>query len=201
MGKANTPLGNEDSIFSWLVDATGWKQSQAALLIGAILAVLIILALYWFFGTEIGAAIRATGNNEDMVRALGENTKKIKVIGLALSNGLVGLSGALICQSQKYADVNSGVGAIVIVSGCHRHRRDPAGPPAFLRQQAGRRGRGLRHLFYDPGLCHLAGPEHQRHEADLRGDRCAGAVRSGIVPEVEDPAILCEGRTVRCCEF
>ena len=114
MGKANTPLGNEDSIFSWLVDATGWKQSQAALLIGAILAVLIILALYWFFGTEIGAAIRATGNNEDMVRALGENTKKIKVIGLALSNGLVGLSGALICQSQKYADVNSGVGAIVI---------------------------------------------------------------------------------------
>ena len=114
MGKANVSMANVDSIFSWLVDATGWKQSQAALLIGAVLAVLIILALYWFFGTEIGAAIRATGNNEAMVRALGENTKKIKIIGLALSNGLVGLSGALICQSQKFADVNSGLGAIVI---------------------------------------------------------------------------------------
>ena len=51
MGKANVSMANVDSIFSWLVDATGWKQSQAALLIGAVLAVLIILALYWFFGT------------------------------------------------------------------------------------------------------------------------------------------------------
>lgn len=114
MGKANISMANVDSIFSWLTKATGWKQSQAALLIGVVIAVLIVILLYWFFGTEIGAALRATGNNEDMVRALGENTKKIKIIGLSLSNALVGLSGALICQSQKFADVNSGLGAIVI---------------------------------------------------------------------------------------
>ena len=107
-------MPNNESIFTWLTEATGWRQSQAALLIGVVIVILIVLALYWFFGTEIGAAIRATGNNEDMMKALGENTKKIKIIGLALSNGLVGLSGALICQSQKFADVNSGLGAIVI---------------------------------------------------------------------------------------
>ena len=114
MGKANISMPNNESIFTWLTEATGWRQSQAALLIGVVIVILIVLALYWFFGTEIGAAIRATGNNEDMMKALGENTKKIKIIGLALSNGLVGLSGALICQSQKFADVNSGLGAIVI---------------------------------------------------------------------------------------
>ena len=79
-----------------------------------LIAVVIIVALYWFFGTEIGSACRATGNNEAMVRALGVNTKVTKMIALTLSNGLVGLSGALICESQKYADIGMGTGAIVI---------------------------------------------------------------------------------------
>ena len=70
--------------------------------------------MYWFFGTEIGSALRATGNNEDMCRALGIDVRVTKVIALALSNGLVGMSGALICQSQKYADIGMGTGAIVI---------------------------------------------------------------------------------------
>ena len=74
----------------------------------------LISALYWFFGTEIGSALRATGNNEDMIRALGVNTKMTKMIALMLSNGLVGLSGGLVCQSQKYADIGMGTGAIVI---------------------------------------------------------------------------------------
>ena len=73
-----------------------------------------ILFLYWFFGTEIGSAMRATGNNEDMVRALGVDTRMMKLLSLMVSNGLVGLSGALVCQSQKYGDVGSGTGAIVI---------------------------------------------------------------------------------------
>ena len=79
-----------------------------------IAAIIIIAFLYWFFGTEIGSAMRATGNNEDMVRALGVNTKMTKLLALTLSNGLVGLSGALVCQSQKYGDINLGTGAIVI---------------------------------------------------------------------------------------
>ena len=81
---------------------------------GILVAVLIIALLYWFFGTEIGSALRATGNNEAMVRALGVNTNTTKLIALSLSNALVGLAGGLICQSQGYADIGMGAGAIVI---------------------------------------------------------------------------------------
>ena len=70
--------------------------------VGIVLAVAAILFLYWFFGTEIGSAMRATGNNEDMVRALGVDTRMAKLLSLMVSNGLVALSGALVCQSQKY---------------------------------------------------------------------------------------------------
>ena len=114
MGKSNIPLLKTTTIFSSFVEVTGLKSSQASGLIGIIIAIVIIAALYWFFGTEIGSALRATGNNEDMIRALGVNTKMTKMIALMLSNGLVGLSGGLVCQSQKYADIGMGTGAIVI---------------------------------------------------------------------------------------
>ena len=74
----------------------------------------VIGVLYWFFGTEIGCAVRATGDNERMARALGVNTDTMKVLGLTISNGMVGLAGALLAQYQGYADVQSGRGAIVI---------------------------------------------------------------------------------------
>lgn len=112
--KPNIPMPNSESIFTWLVKITGWKQSMVSLLVGVVIAVIVILILYWFFGTEIGATLRATGNNEDMVRALGVSTKQAKILGLTISNALVGLSGAMVCQSQKYADVSAGIGAIVI---------------------------------------------------------------------------------------
>lgn len=76
--------------------------------------VILIAVLYWFFGTEIGQAIRATGCNESMARAQGINTNFIKVLALMISNGLVGMSGALYAQCQGAADVNMGRGAIVI---------------------------------------------------------------------------------------
>lgn len=97
-----------------LAKALGITQSQASLAVGFIIAVLIIILLYWFFGTEIGSALRATGNNEAMIRALGVNTNRSKLIALMLSNGLVALSGSLVAQSQKYADVGMGTGSIVI---------------------------------------------------------------------------------------
>ena len=75
---------------------------------------LLIAVLYWFFGTEIGCGIRATGANARMARAQGINTQRNVVVGLALSNGIVALSGALLCQYQGSADVNMGRGAIVI---------------------------------------------------------------------------------------
>ncbi|HJG30671.1 MAG TPA: ABC transporter permease [Collinsella ihuae] len=114
MGKSNTPLLKNETIFSKVTDMTGLSTNAGAIVVGLVAAVLIIVVLYWFFGTEIGSACRATGNNEAMVRALGVNTKVTKMIALVLSNGLVGLSGGLICESQKYADIGMGTGAIVI---------------------------------------------------------------------------------------
>ena len=114
MGKSNTPLLQSDTIFSRMTELTGLSSAAASIIVGVIMAVAIIAALYWFFGTEIGSALRATGNNEHMIRALGVSTAKTKMIALMLSNALVGLSGGLICQSQKYADIGMGTGAIVI---------------------------------------------------------------------------------------
>ena len=114
MGKSNIPLLKSPTIFSGLIDSAGMKNSLAAGIIGVVIVVAVIAILYWFFGTEIGSALRATGNNEDMIRALGVNTKFTKMIALMMANGLVGMSGALVCQSQKYADIGMGTGAIVI---------------------------------------------------------------------------------------
>ena len=114
MGRSNIPLLKVETIVTQLMAITGLSQPIATMLIGIVFALLCIAALYWFFGTEIGCALRATGNNEDMVRALGVNTKRTKMLALMISNGLVGLSGALVCQNQKYGDVGMGTGAIVI---------------------------------------------------------------------------------------
>lgn len=80
----------------------------------ALLVAAVIAVLYWFFGTELGCALRATGSNSSMSRAQGINTDTTKVLGLMLSNGLVALSGALLTQYQGFADINMGRGAIVI---------------------------------------------------------------------------------------
>ena len=115
MGKANQAI-NVDK-YPILISLRRIKNvpiTQNTILIVALFIVVIIAILYWFFGTEIGSAMRATGNNEDMVRALGVDTRMTKLLSLMVSNGLVGLSGALVCQSQKYGDVGSGTGAIVI---------------------------------------------------------------------------------------
>lgn len=114
MGKSNIPLLKVDTIFSKAADALGISQALATFIIGVIFAVIVVVGLYWFFGTEIGSALRATGNSEDMARALGIDVRATKMIALMLSNGLVGMSGALICESQKYADIGMGTGAIVI---------------------------------------------------------------------------------------
>ena len=84
------------------------------LLVVGIFTIVIIAVLYWFFGTELGASIRATGANGNMARAQGINTDLRKVLGLAIANGLVALSGALLSQYQGFAEINMGRGAIVI---------------------------------------------------------------------------------------
>lgn len=113
-GKSNLPLLKLETLISGVSDRLSLTQAQASMIVGVITALALIWLLYWFFGTEVGSALRATGYNEDMIRALGVNTGTMKLFGLMLANGLVSLSGALVCQHQKYADINMGRGAIVI---------------------------------------------------------------------------------------
>ena len=90
------------------------RHIPAAILTGAIIALVLITLFYWYFGTQQGSALRATGNNPAMSRALGINIDNMKVLGLSLSNGIVALSGGLLAQYQGFADINMGRGAIVI---------------------------------------------------------------------------------------
>ena len=90
------------------------RYVSSAILIGAIFVLVLIAVMYWYFGTEQGSAIRATGTNPAMAKAQGINIGVMKVIGLALSNGLVALAGGLMAQYQGFADVSMGRGAIVI---------------------------------------------------------------------------------------
>jgi putative ABC transport system permease protein len=109
MGRANIALPSRQ--LNLLLDS---KEVYTALAILAVFSAVLIVALYSFFGTETGAALRATGNNQNMSRAQGINTKAIQVLGLVISNGIVALSGALLAQYQGFADINMGRGAIVI---------------------------------------------------------------------------------------
>jgi putative tryptophan/tyrosine transport system permease protein len=113
-GKPNNSLLGVSTIITFWETHLGLDKTLVSLIIGIIFCAIIIALLYYFFGTEIGSVIRATGNNEKMVRAQGVNTDLTKIIGLAISNALVALSGALVSQSQGYADVGMGTGSIVI---------------------------------------------------------------------------------------
>lgn len=90
------------------------RHIPQAVLVGLVAVGITVAVLYWFFGTELGCAVRATGANPDMSRAQGINTDRMKIIGLVLSNGMVGLAGGLYAQYQGAADINMGRGAIVI---------------------------------------------------------------------------------------
>ena len=109
MGKSN--IGLSARTFNVLVTQL---KTNATLIVLAIASILLIAALYWFFGTEFGASIRATGSNINMSRAQGINTGLTTVFALVLSNGIVAFAGAMLAQYQGAADINMGKGAIVI---------------------------------------------------------------------------------------
>ena len=90
------------------------RHVPQAILVGVLIAAVLVAVLYWYFGTEQGSAVRATGSNPAMSRALGINIGSMKVLGLALSNGLVAFAGGLMTQYQGFADINMGRGSIVI---------------------------------------------------------------------------------------
>ena len=128
MGKSNVPLLSGESFTTWAerlgrawfgqpeVNLLGWLVSARDLvtvLVTLGMVVVVCLALYWFFRTELGTAMRAAGDNPQMIRALGVNVERYRILGLALSNGLVALSGALLAQYQGFADAQMGIGMVV----------------------------------------------------------------------------------------
>ena len=129
MGKSNIPLLSETTLGTLAeqavtlilpdaesVNVWGWdvNTQDASVFIGAFLiSVLIAAGMYVFFRTNLGTAMRATGDNQQMIRALGVNNDNMTIIGLAVSNGLIALAGALLAQYQGFADVQMGIGMVV----------------------------------------------------------------------------------------
>ncbi len=126
MGRSNIPLLNVDTIFtpftkpfkdlmqSWGGDTLAKASNNILVILFVGLMVLVVKLIFdWFMHTEVGLAMRATGDNPQMIRALGTNTNSMIIMGLAISNGLVGLSGAIFAQYQGFADVNMGLGLII----------------------------------------------------------------------------------------
>jgi putative tryptophan/tyrosine transport system permease protein len=129
MGKSNIPLLNETTVFTWIENLSaaisgpnakmmiiGWEVAtkDVWLLLFCFLSIVVFcIILWWFFKTNIGTAMRATGDNPQMIRALGVNTKMLIIGGIALSNGFIALAGAMLAQFQGFADVQMGLGMMV----------------------------------------------------------------------------------------
>lgn len=111
-GKSNVPLLGRETVFSLMQPLTGYMTAKLAVLL--VVVGLIFIFYHLFFQTQLGLSIRATGDNESMVRASSIDTDMAKIVGFALSNGTVALSGALVAQMQQSADINMGSGMIVI---------------------------------------------------------------------------------------
>lgn len=112
MNAPNLPLLGQPTVFTPLIDGGNGFWVRVAVVAGVVLVVK--LALDWFFTTEMGLSMRATGSNLRMAQAQGINTPWIIILGMAISNGLIALSGALFVQTQGFADVSMGIGTIVI---------------------------------------------------------------------------------------
>ena len=112
-GKANINLSSRKTIYSMMDDAMGGFR-WSAIVLGVLIAAVVIILMYGFLKTRLGFALRATGDTEDMVRAAGISSDRMKLLGLSVSNGLVGLAGGMLAQYQGYSDVGMGTGMVVI---------------------------------------------------------------------------------------
>ena len=111
MGRATTSILGEETVYTFF--ESSMSKVSATLVVGLLATLVVWFFCYIFFGTELGAAIRATGDNPQMIRAQGVNTDITIILGLIISNGFVGITGALLSQSNGYADVNMGSGVLV----------------------------------------------------------------------------------------
>ncbi len=129
MGKSNLPLLSKNTLFTWfdkfseatsgkdaVVNLIGWSvpaKDLWTLLFCLLIILTFCVILFWFFRTHLGTAMRATGDNDQMIRALGVNTKAMIIFGVALANGFVALAGSMLAQFQGFADVQMGIGMMV----------------------------------------------------------------------------------------
>ena len=116
MGGANLSLLRQVTTFHKVAEVLGFSPGdiKVSIIVALAIAAVVFFILNWFLRTEIGLALRATGDNEQMVRGLGVDTDKNVLMGCAISNGLVGLAGAVVAQGQRFADVGMGIGMIVM---------------------------------------------------------------------------------------
>jgi len=115
MGRPNVPLLRSITMFDSVAHLFATTRSTIlVIIVVAVVAFIVLIILNWFLRTEIGLALRASGDNEQMVRSLGVDTDKNILLGCAISNGLVALAGALVAQNQQFCDVNMGIGMIVM---------------------------------------------------------------------------------------
>lgn len=116
MGGANVSLLREETVFDDASKLLGLNAGsmELSIIVAFVIALTVFLFLKWFLRTEIGLALRATGDNEQMVRGLGSDTNKNTILGCAVSNGLVALAGAVVAQAQGFADAGMGIGMIVM---------------------------------------------------------------------------------------
>ncbi|MBE5769435.1 MAG: ABC transporter permease [Clostridiales bacterium] len=113
-GAPNVTLLGKQTLYRMMFKILPFTKDVTKAVIGGVMAVLVLVLLIWFFKTHIGLCIRATGNNEAMVRSSSINASGMKVFGLALSNACIGLCGGLVAQYQGYADISSGIGMMVV---------------------------------------------------------------------------------------
>ncbi|WP_454802525.1 ABC transporter permease [Mucilaginibacter phyllosphaerae] len=115
LGRSNLPLLNMPNLFTSVSLILNFNQNSLIILIGFVLVFTLIIG--YLLKTDFGIAMRATGNSEPMIRALGVNTDRMKITGLAIANALTALSGYLIVQLQGFADINMGIGIVIVGLG------------------------------------------------------------------------------------
>ena len=175
MGKSNLPISYRN--YTLVVSASNINM---AILVGLGICAVVVAAMYWYFGTEQGSTIRSTGSNPAMSKAQGININFTKVIALALSNGLVALSGSLFAQYQGFADINMGRGAIVIglaavINFPQAHEFHHKNALCNCRRYS---------LLYRNGHCTLAQDADRRYKALYGNYRC-NLPCSSVSPEKE----------------
>ena len=114
MSGPNVPLLRVDTVFDLAARLTGLRGVTLSIAVAAVIALICYLVLNWFMHTEIGLALRASGDNEQMVRGMGSDTDKNILMGCGIANGLVALAGALVAQNQGFCDVGMGIGMIIM---------------------------------------------------------------------------------------